>query len=197
MTRRMDRHYVQETLKNMGNLALDAPRTRDEPLRQISTPEAGQYDSADQDLEEDDLAAELDFDSEEYDTEATGNFGRSTVAERRRRRNRTMRRERARARRGFKRGGPPRRGNLVFSIFRGNDRDDCISYRDWRAEIESAMAKGYSLERIKLAMFEALEDMPKQHAYAIDSEADKMASPKIPKSNMADAGMKLTKRNKK
>ena len=39
------------------------------------------------------------------------------------------------------------------------------------------MAKGYSLEWIKLAMFEALEDMPKQHAYAIDSEADKMASP--------------------
>ena len=122
MTRRGDRHYVQEILRKMGNVALD------EPQRQISTPEAGQYDSADQDPEEDDLAAELDFDSEEYDTEATGNFGRSTVAERRRRRNRAMRRERARARRGFKRGGPPRRGNLVFSIFRGNDRDDCISY---------------------------------------------------------------------
>ena len=193
MTRRMDRHYVQETLRNMGNLALDAPRTRDEPLRQISTPEAGQYDSADQDPEEDDLAAELDFDSEESDTEATGNFGRSTVAERRRRRNRAMRRERARARRGYKRGGPPRRGNLVFSIFRGNDRDDCISYRDWRAEIESAMAKGYSLERIKLAMFEALEDMPKQHAYAIDSEADKMASPNEILENMDELyGVKMT-----
>ena len=62
-------------------------------------------------------------------------------------------------------------------MFRGNDRDDCISYRDWHAEIESAMAKGYSPERVKLAMFEALQDMPKQHAYAIDSEADKMASP--------------------
>ena len=98
MTRQADRQYVQETLRNMGNLALDEPRTRDEPQRQISTPKAGQYDSADQDPEEDDLAAELDFDSEEYDTEATGNFGRSTVAERRRRRNRAMRRERARAR---------------------------------------------------------------------------------------------------
>ena len=161
----------------MGNLALDKPRTRDEPQRQIFMPEAGQYDSADQDPEEDDLAAELDFDSEEYDTEATGNFGRSTMAERRQRRNRAMQKERARAKRGFKRGGSSRRGNLVFSIFRGNDRDDCISYRDWRAEVESAMAKGYSLERVKLAMFKALEDMPKQHAYAIDSEADKMASP--------------------
>ena len=70
MTRRADRHYVQEILRDMGNVALD------EPQCQTSTPEAGQYDSADQDQEEDDLAAELDFDSEEYDTEATGNFGR-------------------------------------------------------------------------------------------------------------------------
>ena len=81
----------------------------------------------------------------------------------------------------------------MFSIFWGNDRDDCISYRDWRAEIESAMAKGYSLERIKLAMFEALEDMPKQHAYAINSEADKMASPNEILENMDELyGVKMT-----
>ena len=97
-------------------------------------------------MEEDDLAAELDFDSEDYDTEATGNLEHSTMAERRRRRNRAMRRERAQARRGFKRGGTPHQGNLIFSMFRGNDRDDCISYRDWRAEIESTMAKGYLQE---------------------------------------------------
>ena len=54
-------------------------------------------------------------------------------------------------------------------MFRGNNRDDSISYRDWRVEIESALAKGYSAEQVKLAMFEALEDMPKQHAYSIDS----------------------------
>ena len=78
-------------------------------------------------------------------------------------------------------------------MFRGNDRDDCISYRDWRAEIESAMAKGYSPERIKLAMFEALEDMPKQHAYAIDSEADKMATPNNILENMDELyGVKMT-----
>ena len=57
-------------------------------------------------MEEDDLAGELNFDREEYDTEATGPSSRSTVAECCRRRNRAMRRERARARRGFKRGGP-------------------------------------------------------------------------------------------
>ena len=78
-------------------------------------------------------------------------------------------------------------------MFRGNDRDDCISYRDWRAEIESAMAKGYSPERVKLAMFEALEDMPKQHAYAIDSEANKMASPNDILENMEELyGVKMT-----
>ena len=55
------------------------------------------------------------------------------------------------------------------------------------------MAKGYSLEWIKLAMFEALEDMPKQHAYAIDSEADKMASPNEILENMDELyGVKMT-----
>ena len=108
---------MQEAIRNMENLALEESCIRDEPQRRISTPEAGQYDSADQDMEEDDLTTELDFDSEDYDTEATGNLGHSTVAERRRRRNRAMRRERARARRGFKRGGSSRRGNLVFSMF--------------------------------------------------------------------------------
>ena len=55
------------------------------------------------------------------------------------------------------------------------------------------MAKGYSPERVKLAMFEALEDMPKQHAYAIDSEADKMASPNEILENMDELyGVKMT-----
>ena len=192
MTRHTDRHYMQETIRNMENLALDDPGIRDEPQHRTSTPDAGQYDSADQDMEED-LTAELDFDSKDYDTEATGTPGHSTMAEHHRRRNRAMRRERARARQGFKRGGPPRRGNLVFSIFQGNDRDDCISYRDWCAEIESAMAKGYPPEQVKLAMFEALKDMPKQHAYAIDSEADKMASPNDILENMDKLyGVKMT-----
>ena len=179
----------------MQNLGLDDRLIRDEPQRRTSTPNAGQYDSADQeqDMEEDDLAVELYFDSEDYDTEATGNQECSTMAEHRRRRNHAMQRERARAWQGFKRGGHPRRGNLIFSMFRGNDRDDCISYRDWRAEIESAMAKVYSLERVKLAMFEALEDMPKQHVYAIDSEANKMATPNDILENMDELyGVKMT-----
>ena len=138
-------------------------------------PEAGQYDLADQDTEEDDLAGELDFDSEEYNMEATGPSGWSTMAERHRKRNRAMCRERELMPSEGSREVVPHRGNrdLIFSMFRGNDHDD----RDWWAEIESAMAKGYSSEWVKLAMFKALKDMPKQHAYAIDSEADKMAIP--------------------
>ena len=55
------------------------------------------------------------------------------------------------------------------------------------------MAKGYSPEQVKLAMFEALEDMPKQHAYAIDSEADKMATPNDILENMDELyGVKMT-----
>ena len=42
-------------------------------------------------------------------------------------------------------------------------------------------------------MFEALEDMPKQHAYTIDSEADKMASPNDILENMDELyGVKMT-----
>ena len=55
------------------------------------------------------------------------------------------------------------------------------------------MAKGYSPERVKLAMFEALEDMPKQHAYTIDSEADKTATPNNILENMDELyGVKMT-----
>ena len=67
-------------------------------------------------MEKDDLAAELDFDSEDYDTKAMGTPGRSTLAECRRRRNRAMWRERAHAQLGFKRGGPPPPvGETLFS----------------------------------------------------------------------------------
>ena len=91
---------MQETIKNMHNLALEDRYPKEEPHHRTSTPDSGQYDSADQeqDMEEDDLTAQLDFDSEDYDTEATGNQERSTMAERRRRRNHAMQRERAHAR---------------------------------------------------------------------------------------------------
>ena len=129
MTHQADRHYMQQTLRNMENLLMDNPTIRDEPQCQTSRPETGQYDLADQDMEEDDLAGELDFDSEEYDTKATGPSGRSTMAERCRKRNRAMRTERELMPSKGSREVAPHRGNwdLVFSMFWGNDRDNCIS----------------------------------------------------------------------
>ena len=62
-------------------------------------------------------------------------------------------------------------------MFWGNDHDNSISYRDWRSEIESAIAKDYPPEHVKLTMFESMEDMPKEHSYAIDTDADRMATP--------------------
>ena len=53
-------------------------------------------------------------------------------------------------------------------MFRETDRDDNISYCNWWAEIEAALAKGYEPERIKIAMFEAMEGMAKDHAANID-----------------------------
>ena len=72
-----------------------------------------------------------------------------------------MHRERARTKHNFHRGGLTRGWKLVFSLFRESNRDDSISYHDWRAEVEVALAKGYELERVKIAMFEAMEGMAK------------------------------------
>ena len=53
-------------------------------------------------------------------------------------------------------------------MFRETDRDDSIPYHDWRAEIEATLAKGYEPEHVKIAMFEAMEGMAKDHAANID-----------------------------
>ena len=79
-----------------------------------------------------------------------------------------MHRERACAKHNFRQGGLTRGQKLVFSLFRESDRDDSISYRDWRAEVEAALAKGYEPERVKIAMFKAMEGMAKDHAANID-----------------------------
>ena len=59
-------------------------------------------------------------------------------------------------------------GKLAFSLFRENDRDDSISYRDLHTEIAAAVAMGYKPECIKTAMFKSMEGMAKDHAANID-----------------------------
>ena len=79
-----------------------------------------------------------------------------------------MHRERAHTKCNFCRGGSTRGWKLVFSLFRESNRDDSISYQDWWAEVEAALAKGYEPERVKVAMFKAMEGMAKDHAANID-----------------------------
>ena len=168
MTRQADRYFIQETLHNM-NLQ-DGPPHPGTPLRESwpATPEAGQYDSPDVDDPEEDLTSQADFNSKDEYTDATGHSGQSLPAKCNHRRNCAMCRERARMKCNFHRGGSTRGQKLVFCLFRESDRDDSISYRDWWAEVEAALAKGYKPERVKIAMFEAMEGMAKDHAANID-----------------------------
>ena len=64
--------------------------------------------------------------------------------------------------------GPTHGRKLAFSLFRETDRDNCISYLGWHAEIEVTLPKGYELEHVKTAMFESMEGMAKDHAANID-----------------------------
>ena len=148
----------------------DGPSRPGTPMRESRpvTPEAGQYDSPDVDNPEEDLTSQANFDSEDEYTDATGCSGQSLPAERNNRRNHAMRRERAHAKHNFHRGGSTRGWKLAFSLFRESDRDDSISYRDWQAEVEAALVKGYKPERVKIAMFEAMEGMSKDHVANID-----------------------------
>ena len=140
------------------------------PLRESHpvTPEAGQYNSPDMDDPEEDLTSQADFDSEDEYTDATGHSGQSLPAKHNHKRNRAMHREMAHTKCNFHQGCLTWGQKLVFSLFRESDRDDSISYCDWRAEVEAALAKGYEPERVKIAMFEAMEGMAKDHAANID-----------------------------
>ena len=133
-----------------------------------TTPEVGQYDSSNPDNLDEDLTSQLDPDSEEEYTDATGQSGRSITVEHNQRRNCTMCRERAHAKHDFYRGSPSHGRKLVFFLFKETDRDNSISYRDWHAEIEAAISKGYEQEPIKVAMFEVMGGMAKDHAANID-----------------------------
>ena len=143
MTWWADQYFIQETLHNM-NLQ-DGPPHPGTPMWEScpATPEAGQYDSPDVDDPEEDLTSQANFDSEDEYTDVMGHSGRSLPAKCNHRRNRAMCRERARAKCKFRRGGTTQGWKLAFSLFRESDRDDSISYHDWQAEVEAALAKGY------------------------------------------------------
>ena len=173
MTRRADRYFVQQQLGDM-NLEESAFAQRPTLLgAQPESPGREQFDSAREDVEEDGeaasaLDAELDASTGE-ETDTSGRPARSPSAERRRRRNRAMRRERTRARREFRR---PKNRRLSFPLFRETTKEDAISYRDWRSEIEDALEHGHDAAKVKEAMFASLEGMARDNAKMIDENGD-------------------------
>ena len=127
---------------------------------QPESPGHEQFDLAREDVEEDvkaasALDAELDTSTGE-ETDASGRPAWSPSAERRRRRNRAMHREHTHARREFRR---PKNRRLSFSLFRETPKEDAISYRDWRSEIEDTLEHGHDAAKVKEAMFASLEGM--------------------------------------
>ena len=103
------------------------------------------------------------------ETDASGHAAQSPSAERRHQRNRTMRRERTRARREFRR---PKNRRLSFPLFRKTTKEDAISYRDWRSGIEDTLEHGHDAAKVKEAMFTSLEGMARDNAKMIDENGD-------------------------
>ena len=80
-----------------------------------------------------------------------------------------MRRERSRVQREFRR---PKNRRLSFPLFRETTKEDAISYRDWRSEIEDALEHGHDAAKVKEAMFASLEGMARDNAKMIDENGD-------------------------
>ena len=173
MTRRADRYFVQQQL---GDMNLEESTFAQGPTLLGAQPESPghkQFDSAREDIEEDGKAAsaldtELDASTGE-ETDASGRLARSPSAERHCRRNRAMCRERTHVRREFRR---PKNRRLSFPLFREITKEDAISYRDWRSEIEDTLEHGHDAIKVKEAMFASLEGMARDNAKMIDENGD-------------------------
>ena len=174
MTRRADRYFVQQQL---GDMNLEESAFAQRPTLLGAQPESPGHEqlfhTAQEDIEEDGKAAsaldaELNASTGE-EMDASGHLTRSPSAEQRRRRNRAMHRERTRARREFRR---PKNRRLSFPLFWETTKEDAISYRDWRSEIEDALEHGHDAAKVKEAMFASLEGMARDNAKMIDENGD-------------------------
>ena len=125
---------------------------------QLDSPECEQFDSTREDAEEEDgkatstLDAKLDASMGE-ETDASGHPAQMPSAEWHCRRNSAMCRECTRVRREFRR---PKNRHLSFPLFRETTKEDAISYRDWRSEIEDALEHGHNAAKVKEVMFAML-----------------------------------------
>ena len=174
MTRWADRYFVQQQL---GEMNLEESAFAQCPTllgAQLDSPEREQFNSAREDTEEEDgkatsaLDPELDASTGE-ETDASGRPAQTSSAERLRRRNRAMCRECTRARREFWR---PKNRRLSFPLFRETTKEDAISYRDWRSEIEDILEHGHNAAKVKELMFASLEGMAWDNAKMINENRD-------------------------
>ena len=141
---------------------------------QLESPECEQFNSTREDAKEEDgkatsaLDAELDASTGE-ETDASGCLAQTSSAEQRCRRNCIMHQEHTRVQREFQR---PKNRCLSFPLFRETTKEDAISYRDWRSEIEDALDHGHNAAKVKEAMFASLEGMARDNAKMIDENRD-------------------------
>ena len=57
-------------------------------------------------------------------------------------------------------------------MFRETTKEDAISYRDWRSEIEDTLEQGHDPAKVKEAMFASLEGMAKDNVKMINENRD-------------------------
>ena len=173
MMRRADQYFVKQQL---GEINLKESAFAQCPTlqgTQLESPKREQFDSAREDAKEDGKAtstldAKLDASTGE-EMDASGHLAQMPSAEWRRRRNRAMRREHTCAGREFRR---PKNRLLSFPLFRETTKEDAISYRDWRSEIEDALEHGHYATKVKEAMFASLEGKARDNAKMIDENGD-------------------------
>ena len=172
--RRAHRYFIQQQL---GEMNLEESTFAQRPTllgTQPESPECEQFDSAQEDSEEEDgeatstLDAELDA-SKGEETDTSGRLAQTSSAERRCQRNCAMCRECTRVQRKFRR---PKNRRLSFPLFRETTKEDAISYRDWRSEIEDALEHGHNATKVKEAMFASLEGMARDNAKMINENGD-------------------------
>ena len=174
MTRRADRFFMQQQLREMN---FDEPAFAQCPTllgAQPESPECKRFDSAREDLEEEEGSATSALDAEPNastgkETEASGCSTRAPSAERCRRRNCIMEKECTRACREFR---GPKNKCLSFPLFQETTKEDAISYRDWCSKIEDALQRGHDAAKVKEAMFASLEGMARDNAKMIDENRD-------------------------
>ena len=169
MMRQANRYFIQQQLGEM-NLEESAFAQRPTLLgAQPESPEREQFNSAREDTEATSaLDAELNASTGE-ETDASGHPAQTPSAERHHRRNHAMRRECTRARREFQR---PKNRRLSFPLFWETTKEDAISYRDWRSEIEDTLEHGHDAAKVKEAMFASLEGMAWDNTKMIDENGD-------------------------